>query len=265
MKKTVPLSHRWKFCLIVILLSIGFFFAPEQEIQVYLFLGQSNMVGYKTDSSRLHESVSTPPQVKIFKHDQWELYTFGKEFGPELSASRLLAGEEKVGIIKLAVNGTSMFAWSPMWSKKKAELTDNASAGGLYKKLLRIVGKAKKTKNAKVRAVFWMQGETDSKFKVAAIQYKHNMIELITALRRDLGISNLPFIIGKIDPPYECCPYRNMVRKAQVEVTNQLDNIEIVSIDDLNRQADQLHLNENGQIALGKRFVQAYLELERLN
>lgn len=268
-RKMISIMKSWKFFLAVFFVFlIGLFLFPEPEIQAYLFLGQSNMVGYKTDSSRLPKNESVVPNVKIFKNGQWKAYVLEKQVGPELSAVKALAGSDfivgELGLIKLAFNSTSLFAWSPNWSREKATVTDNARVGPLYEKLLSIVRKAKKAQKTRIRAVFWLQGETDAKYQEAARQYKQNLTEFITSLRRDLGDPELPFILAKIDPPSECCPYRNTVRKAQIDVANELDKVEIVSIDDLSRQADRLHLDEMGQIRLGRRYAGAYLQLEGL-
>ena len=262
MRKVLYFFSAMKLYLLLLLVLAVFFVNKEQEVEVFLFLGQSNMFGYNTDSSVLPESLHPDPHVQNFKNGRWHPFVLEKQVGPELSASGLLARSSDIGIIKLAVNSTSLFAWSPNWSVDKAELTGNVKSGFLFKKLLDVVSEAKRTKKISIQAIFWMQGETDAKYEIAAVQYKENLIELITALRSEFGDPELPFIFGLVDPPVSCCPNRDIVRKAQLEVANIMDRVEIVSIDDLSRQADQLHLDENGQIALGRRYAETYLDLK---
>ena len=253
-----------KLIVVLFISTLAVLIAPESEMPVYLFIGQSNMLGYKSYSSGLSENKMVHPATKVFRAGRWQLYTPENQFGPELSAVVMLSRSKEAGLIKLAVSSTSLLAWSLNWSEEKAALTDNQKSGFLYKKLLGIVSKAGKSKKIDIRAIFLMQGETDAKYEIAASQYKKNLIELIVALRRDLNRPGLPFILGRIDPPSSCCPYRDVVRKAQFDVAGELTSVVMVSIDDLSRQADQLHLDKNGHLDLGRRFAEAYLKLEHL-
>jgi hypothetical protein len=115
------------------------------------------------------------------------------------------------------------------------------------------VNKAVVEQDGTVKAICWMQGERDARYKVAADQYYENFCYLIDSFRHDLG--DVPFIFGRISPPRDGrFPHMDTVREAQAKAVNHAPNISMVNTDDLDT-SDTLHFSVEGVAELGRRFV----------
>ena len=98
--------------------------------------------------------------------------------------------------------------------------------GGMYAKL-----KAE-LEVGDVRAVLWMQGETDATDIRTAVDYFSNLVDLIEHVRRDTNSRNLPVVIGRIADVY---PHSAQVREAQMQVGGSIPNTTWVDMDDIPR------------------------------
>jgi hypothetical protein len=187
-------------------------------------------------------------------------------FGPEVGFAHALSRRfphKTIKLIKFAVGGTSMFAWDPNWRLGKARETRNASAGPLFKKLIKTVNRHASLKGAKFAGVLWMQGETDARYSSAAHTYARNLSTFVRALRKELDSPSLAFFMGEVDPPATAFPYRDMVRTAQRRSTANIKNSRLVSTKGLAKRSDRLHYNAEGQLALGARFAKAFIQTGR--
>ncbi len=81
-------------------------------------------------------------------------------------------------------------------------MTGNASAGPLFKKLIKTVRRHSHLKNIKYTGILWMQGEEDSRHLSTAHSYSRNLSEFIRALRKELHAPSLAFFIGEVAPPH---------------------------------------------------------------
>lgn len=245
-------------------------------IRLYIFAGQSNMVGKDALSSDLPLIAPTaaiaPPGVLFWGPLADFPTTWGplkapteivqarkhQGFGPEISAAPLLARRHPgstIAVVKFASSGTSLHRhWDP------------SSTEGLYGRLLnrvrRAVEQLKSTHNAPVRfsGFFWMQGESDSQLLRSANAYKDNLAGFVRAIRRDLDAPAMPFVIGRIadlrrDNPRQF-RYSDVVRRGQREVTASVPNTYLVSTDGLERSTEaRIHFSSRGTYDLGRRFV----------
>lgn len=243
--------------------------APEPMLLIVL-AGQSNMenqanAGELTPEQRA-SLASLPAEVRVWTDEGWRGLALGDDFGPELTFGQAVGAAmpgRRIGLVKLAVGGTSMLAWSPEWDPKAAALTDNLRAGPLYDQLMRQVRTAKQAAGAATFAgVLWMQGERDAKFPAAAEQYEANLTLLVRRLRQDLGVPALPFVLGRVHPP-EAHTCREQVRAAQVAVAEREPAMAWVNVDDLPLKKDQLHLNTTAVMELGRRLAAKWLMLTR--
>lgn len=233
---------------------------------VYLLGGQSNMDGAaKVDSSQI-DYFELPKGVHFWENGKKltnpaENKRIGPEYGIALELKKRYPTRE-IWLIKRAVGGVSLYAWSPFWTKEKADSTGNAWAGNLYSSLIKDMNQVIGEKSVEFGGLFWMQGERDSKYRFAADNYFKNLYDLVSAFRKET-CPNLPFIMGKINPPTDNQPYVITVRKAQTKFALQDFNSAIISTDDLPKESDHLHYTVFGQIELGSRMVTALDSLHK--
>ena len=124
-------------------------------------------------------------------------------FGPEIGFAHALASawpSKRIGIVKQAVGGTGIMAWSPQWNRLDADITGDAHKGPLYKELVSKALAARAAENAEIRGFLWLQGAKDMREIAAATRYLENLQQLVAALRRDLGTPDLPVLIGSYRP-----------------------------------------------------------------
>ena len=159
-------------------------------------------------------------------------------------------------LVKYAIGATSLLDWAPEWDAATAQITGNAERGSLYQQLFSIIEELALA-DANFGAVLWMQGERDSRIEAAGQNYHQNLEDLIVALRRNLGRRDLPFILGKVNPPPERYPAREAVRNAQARIAAELPGVFLVETDDLSKWDDDLHYDTAGILELGRRFAVA--------
>jgi len=236
------------------------------SIKVFILAGQSNMVGSGRVSELPAQYRDKLAGVKLLRGEDWnDFQPHGNRFGPEVAFAHAMAKAypgQTIALVKHAVGGTSLLAWAPDWKEKQAARTANQKAGPLYKKLMEQVKPAASKSEVEIAGVLWMQGERDARFPVVAQQYGENLERLIAALRQDTGVADLPFILGQVNPPPKRYPGVEAVRQAQADVAKADPKVVLVSTEDLEKHTDNLHYNTAGQLALGKRFAEAYLQLQ---
>lgn len=244
-------------------------------IRLYVFAGQSNMVGKDTLASELPliaPTAAVAPSGVLFWGPVADFPTMWgplkapteilqprrhQGFGPEIGAAPLLARRHPgstIAVVKFASSGTSLYRdWRP------------GVKGGLYEQMIARVRRAADqlhwTKDAPVRIAgfFWMQGESDSERLRAATAYETNLASFVRAVRRDLQTPNLPFVIGRItDLRRESShfQYSDFVRRGQGNVVKSVPNAYLVSTDDLERSREaRVHFSSRGTFDLGRRFA----------
>jgi len=240
---------------------------------VFIFAGQSNMVGQGRKSELNPNEIEGVPNIKIWNANKNKWGTISNvlntQFGPEVGAAYALEAKyptKSIRFIKLAVGGTGLAVdWDP------------EKSGSLYDKLIQQVHSAlKDLRNNQfrfqIKAIFWMQGEQDSKdsrHPEHANAYGQNLNNLIDKFRNDLNHPELPFIFGRIHnklihaKPHAGLDFgqANVVRRAMAKVDSIEAHTVMINTDDLPLIADQIHFNTKGDLLLGNRFVQAWMSL----
>lgn len=240
--------------------------AQEARPLVLVLAGQSNMAGSGVSAELAPGDRAMPPNVTLLGANGESRPAAGPRFGPEVGVAAVVGGampERRLVLVKHAVGGTSMLAWSPAWDSTRAERTGNAAAGPLYEQLMRAVGRLPAGPAPEVGAVLWMQGERDAKFDEAAGSYYENLAGLIAAFRRDLGDPELPFLLGLINPPPGGFPFHETVRAAQRRAAREIPHVHLVETDGLSKRGDDLHYDTRGALELGRRFAASYLSLRQ--
>lgn len=147
----------------------------DKPLKVFILAGQSNMVGWGDSQKLTAEFRSGNDRVLMFEHGTWQRLRPNREaaknqrkfgmtefsFGPEIAFGHAMANawpDETIGIIKLAVGGTSILAWKPDWSREDADRVGQGRTGSLYKRLKSKVEQATRARDTEIVGFLWLQG-----------------------------------------------------------------------------------------------------------
>jgi sialate O-acetylesterase len=243
---------------------------------VWILAGQSNMNGYGDLDLRLEPH----PQVRaLYMDDRWEVaqdpiqdvFTAtdpihgkliqerqlvqgpGTGTGPGVSFGRKMAERSGVsqGLIACAHGGSYLGDWNP----------HPESGASLYLAMLRRV----RGNGGRIAGVFWYQVCSDAKEGKTG-DYSEKMIEMIEAMRSNLGDSKLPVVIAQIARFHWNCPIKEpevcsnlaeswtSIREQQRLLAESIPHTRLVTTVDLD-QEDFIHLSAQGQHRLGRRFA----------
>lgn len=214
--------------------------APVVEaLPVYLFLGQSNMVGGQGEQALLPPRLLPALSDQVFT-DTWKQMQVGNYqplgFGPELSFAARKPG---VGIVKFAVNGTSLATdWLPNLLSQAISHAQAAAA----------------SQPVRFAGAFWMQGESDASSADQADAYAANLRTLVARLRTELNAPKMTFTVCRINPPTNApWLFRDTVRTAQEDPG--IDNYQMMDCDGLPLGPDKLHFTTQGIVQMGELFA----------
>ena len=200
----------------------------KSPLKIFLLAGQSNMEGQGfisgAQKGTLETLVKDPASADRFRHlvdkegkwavrdDVWCSYgnkgglTVGGfagsgAIGPELGFGWNVGDylDNQVLLIKVAVGGTSLASdWRPPGSGGKT--------GGWYQEMIKSVKEQLQNlktdyvnydgKGYEIAGFGWHQGWQDGCAQAMADEYEFNMVNFIKDVRKDLGVPNLPFVIG---------------------------------------------------------------------
>lgn len=248
---------------------------PKPDL-IFLLSGQSNMVGSgysadlpNTDDYKPYRKHLKNVSIWNVREKSWQPLQLGKRFGPEIGFAHALSSShpgKHIGLVKYAAGGTSMDKWAP--------------GGKLYTRLMTASQDAtRNAPDAKLAAMLWHQGESDSDTKEVAEAYHGKMIQFVESVRKDTNNPNLLFILGQINPAKSYCGrprflHADIVKKAQTEL--KVANTVMIKTDDcemnpyhaglncpkeaqIPKNEDNIHYSGKGQIKMGRRFANAYL------
>ncbi len=240
------------FTAAILLLSVGTTATLSADQRIYLLAGQSNMMG-KGKSYELPATYKKTPHNITFYYQgrQRDLAQYAY-FGPEVSFAQEVARafpQDQHILIKQAATGSTIQQWQP--------------GQPLYQGLLRQLGFSLEAKNPPVTAILWMQGESDARTPALAGQYTPRLTRLIQGLRQDLQSPDSLFLMGQINPEDNAFPMVEQVQASQQQVQRSVPNTLLISTDGLGKLYDHVHYDARGQMELGRRFAQAYIEQER--
>ena len=239
--------------LLLVLVSILAGCSQKEELQIFLCIGQSNMAGRAEIPA---EDTLTLKNVFLFNDlDTWEpaknpmnRYSSVRKnlsmqrLGPSWSFARTLSERNsfmKIGMLVNARGGTSINQW-----KKGEQLYNEAMIRAL---------KAQKT--GRIRAVIWHQGESDSKRWTT---YAEKFDSLASNIRKDLGIPELPIIVGEVGKWRETAVDINRVLAS---LGNHIEHVGTASAEGLTHLGDNSHFDARSQKVLGERYAAKYIEI----
>lgn len=232
--------------------------ASEPEMDIYLCIGQSNMAGRGELTAELSDTldcvwllnddgVMEPASNPLNKYSTIRKDLGMQGLGPAWSFSRKIAAEtgRPVGLVVNARGGSSINSWL------------KGADDGYYEQALARARKA--MEYGCLKAVIWHQGETDISDPDA---YLPKLCRLVSDLREDLGLPELPFVFGELAPwlQDETAPAFNaMLRSAPGKIPFSA----CVSSEALTplRDISDPHFDAESQVIFGERYADAVLML----
>ncbi|QJE98674.1 sialate O-acetylesterase [Luteolibacter luteus] len=234
---------------------------PEKEsFDIYLLMGQSNMVG--RDTRGLSGQVDEPRVLAMDGEGAWRIARdpihmkdsrIEPGVGPGISfALEMLKAspERSIGLVPCAVGGSPLKRW--------------VKGGDLYEKAL---ARAKASaKDGVIRGVLWLQGESDTEDEKNAASYEARLTGMFKDLRADLGSPDLPIVVGQLGEFLLQQPARfahaETVRAAIRHMPEMLPRIGYADSAGLEHKGDQLHFSTAAEREFGQRFARAMTDLQ---
>ncbi|MCM2370122.1 sialate O-acetylesterase [Aporhodopirellula aestuarii] len=247
------------------------------QYDVYLLAGQSNMDGRGAASELTAQQSATSDTAIIFyrnppySSDGWKRLEPGysvppkfkgelpsSKFGPEIGFASAMSEahpDRQIALIKGSKGGTSLRKdWAP-GEKGKPE-----TQGPRYRDFLETIQQATSQltdegHTYQLRGMLWHQGESDSKSSEKT--YRERLESLISRIREDTGVADLPVVVGEVFDNGK----RDSVRAAIKTVGTSGPNLGLVSSNGTTTWDDGTHFDAKSQWLLGQRFAQAMLRL----
>jgi len=241
--------------------------------RVFILLGQSNMQGYGKWLEYPDEMRIKRDDILIMGNNGWEplVPNIKNQNGPEISFAHKIKDvfpNNIIAIIKVATGGAGIRAFIPDWKREIAEVSEDVHHGSLYKKLKRQIDYVKKDPDIVFCGVLWKQGGKDMIKKEYATGYLKYLKDIITQIRKDTGVSNLPLFIATY---YDIEIAENLYnhsdyykdREAALDIIKahnmaaiEIDNTYVIHHGNLPVLNDGVHFTTESLIKLGYLFAQ---------
>ncbi len=227
----------------------GGYSGPKQKLHIYLLIGQSNMAGRapvaKTETGAIDRC------YLLNDTDRWEAAknpfnrysTIRKGLGmqklnPGYGFAKVMLQKQKdvaLGLVVNAKGGTKIEQW--------------AKGTKFYKDAVRRTQTAQKT--GTLKGILWHQGESNSGNPEG---YLDKLKTLITDLRKDLGIADLPFVAGQV---------RNVpaINQQIAQLPKAVPSTGFVSAEGL-KTMDRWHFDAPSMKLLGTRYAEVMLKIQ---
>lgn len=231
----------------------------DQEIKSFLMIGQSNMAGRGEFSDV--EPIDNE-DCYMLRMGRWQkmsepinpdraiwgiLYHSGVGLAASFADELAKHSGDKIGLIPCADGGTEMSQWMP-----GEVLFDHAV---MQTKLAQ--------RSSKLSGILWHQGENDCLSEEKIAVYKSRFIEMITAMRKELGDDKIPVLIGELSENlgerFGDRPKR--LNKVFHEIENEIQSCKVISSSELTLKPDGLHFDARSYRVFGKRYFEGLLSL----
>ena len=232
-------------------------------IHSFLLIGQSNAAGRGSLKEALPLNTNKG-KLKVLRNGRWQtMYrpvncdrgfsgtclaeSFAKAYSDEYA-------ELEVGIIPCADGGTSLDQWAP-----GGLLFDNAvNCARLAMRTSKLVG------------VLWHQGEADcSSDRYPLYREKFNAIK--EAMRRELGLPSLPFVLGGLGDFLAACDHSEhlknfpYVNEALRLISEEDENCAFAEAHGLTSNPDKLHFSAAALYEFGLRYYEAFGKIAKID
>ncbi|GAB5562891.1 MAG: sialate O-acetylesterase [Synoicihabitans sp.] len=237
--------------------------APMGEMHLFLLAGQSNMAGRGEVMPEHREPI---PGVWALQRDgswgpaidplHWDKTIAGVGLARDFARAYLAANPGvEIGFIPAACGGSPVESWQPAvyFTPTDSFPYDDA--------LARV--RAVREKGI-LKGMLWHQGESDSP-PARAIDYEQRLSELFARFRADLGVADLPILVGQLGqfPEKPWTPGRAQVDAAHQAIAQKDRWIEFVSSTGLGAKDDMVHFDAPALAEFGRRYAAAWQRLER--
>lgn len=254
-------------------------------VKVYLMAGQSNMVGHAS-AKYIQENY---PELAKARPDVW-CVSMGKisgplrpgfgggenSFGIELVMGKVLgdAAENPIVLFKSSTGGTTLHK---DWRPPSAVAQSGGQVGQLYtlmiKRFHNMLGHCEQAfgpfagRPVELAGFVWFQGENDSLAKDANgvgywEYYEQNLKDLITDVRRDVGVPELPVLVVQINDGTWDGPGKGgaIIREIEKKVAEADGHAAWIKTCDLGRG---YHYDSPSFVTMGRRAGEALLPFIR--
>ena len=255
---------------VVVMLLVLAFLPPilrAEDIDLFVLAGQSNMQGwqgnaehYPVDPNGIDKRIrfywATPQYSSsdgkwTFMQPQGGIFSKG-HFGPEVTFGRLLVNDGyNTAVLKYSLGSTGLaYTWKA------------PGQNGMYDQMLAELKKAvtllqKQGHKVTLKALVWIQGESDAESKELADEYGSRLKLLIDHFRTKVAIDNrLPIILG-VDEQHSWIKAFPKVLEAQQQIARDEPAVIFTSMVGLEK-ADETHLTPKGLEEHGARLFAAY-------
>ncbi len=256
--------------------------ASPEPVRVFIFAGQSNMVGSDSkvaDISRFPPFAGLEsPQTKVkfsycigrenkMRSDGWvDLQPVDNVVGPELSFARKVAQhlDAPIAIIKCAAGGTHLGGdWNP----------DQPEGFKMYPLALDLIRTSlaefdKKKIPYRIEGFMWHQGENDMFNEDYQKNYGPNLANFFTKVRKDLKTPQLKFYVGELCTKtiwgMDLRPRMYAISEGQKSVTTSDPLAEYIPTSHVGVEIGggvglHYHYGTLGQLEHGENYADAYL------
>lgn len=262
------LLGKWLFTILFFIATNQASAAPDPNFHIYLMFGQSNMEGAAPIEN---QDRITNPRVKVMAdlncsnlgrtYGNWYVASpplnrcysglgpgdyFGKTMADGMPSS------VTIGLVPAAVSGTPIELYQKSAPIGRNNQNIPTQFNGGYAWLLDLARKAQQA--GVIKGIIFHQGESDT----SDPNWKNQVKEIVTDLRRDLGIGDVPFLAGELlYADYgSCCHWHNTeVRK----LPGLINNAHVVSAMGLPGM-DVYHFTSASYRELGRRYAQIMLD-----
>ncbi|MEO6528998.1 MAG: sialate O-acetylesterase [Gemmatimonadaceae bacterium] len=242
--------------------------AEPTRMQLFLLAGQSNMAGRGVVDPR--ENVPHPRVLMLNRALAWvpavDPVHYDKPtaaVGPGRGFALTLVARDstmRIGLVPAAVGGSPISSWEP-------GALDSATRTHPYDDAL--VRARAAFRDGTLRAILWHQGESDAS-PTLSVRYAPRLRALISRFRTDLGVPELPFLIGQLGH-FDGRPWTEGMRRIDSvhrAIAATTPKVAFVSSEGLRDKGDSLHFDAASARVLGERYAAAYLtliEVARIN
>ncbi len=226
----------------------------RRDLQLFLLIGQSNMAGRgKIEPSdreviphvfMLNKEMVWVPAVDPLHFDKPDIAGagLGRSFAKVLVAAH---PSVTIGLIPAAFGGTSLEEWKP--------------GGPPYQDAVRRALQA--MKSGTLRGILWHQGESDADTRELAESYPKRFVEFIRHIREDLGLPNVPVIVGQLGE-FNRARFAGLMNEQLALMPLRVPHCAFVSSAGLTDKGDQEHFDTRSLRELGRRYGFAFLGLD---
>lgn len=230
------------------------------NLSLFLLIGQSNMAGRGPIGAEDREALPGiwvqakdllwKPAVDPLHYDKPEIAAvgLGRSFARALTGAHPGAS---IGLIPAAFGGSSLEEWKP--------------GSTHYTEAIRRTRAA--LRDGRLRGILWHQGEADSKDESLAHSYVHRFEAFVRQLRADLGVPDIPVIVGELgrfyrNRPNDGAKFADVVNAQLKQIPESVRHSAFVSSEGLTDKGDVTHFDTRSLHEFGARYAQAFLKLD---